>query len=573
MGKLILLSDQPIGHVGEHRNDGLGFKTYAQILSRAIVDTNGPFNIGIFGEWGVGKTSLMKIIQEDLCGSSKMVTVWFNAWRFEKEDHPLIPLVTTIIHQIESHKDVLQKLSDGGKSLVKVLRALVYGFSTKLKIPLPGSAEIETSFAGKDAINRYEKEQKSPLSEKSIYYEAFEQLSDINLEKKIKIVVFIDDLDRCLPDSAIKLLESIKLILSQPGFIFILGMSRSIIEGFLQHRYQIEYGLKHFQSHAYLDKIIQLPFYIPPHVGRMEEFSNRLLDEMPSADKELFKEILPIIGVACSNNPRATIRFVNNLLIDREINGALSDQEKIDKIPIGYFAITRSLQQHWRKMYALLVTSDELCEKIHQWEPQELVTYENSKNRDEADAAAMLTSDRNLRDLLFSSQGRDWLENTEVRKEATQFLRTRHISSEKTGGDEGKQYDIYFCYQGGDTAIVSNIAKILKDNDISVYFIPKTVMNWQEDIGRVVENSKCVALFIGPQFPGEMTVDKDKEIEFVLRALEKESSFRLVPILLPNAAINHIPDKIKRIQALDLREGLIDKATLSPLIRLIIGVF
>jgi hypothetical protein len=127
------------------------------------------------------------------------------------------------------------------------------------------------------------------------------------------------------------------LVLSQPGFIFVLGVARSVIEGYLQHRYEKDYGIAGFQGHSYLDKIVQLPFHIPPHTGRMQEFSDRLLERLDATTRKTLSDILPIIGSASGSNPRATIRFVNNLLIDLGINAQLVEARLMGPIPVEYF--------------------------------------------------------------------------------------------------------------------------------------------------------------------------------------------------------------------------------------------
>src|SRR5262249_48782504 len=157
---------------------------------------------------------------------------------------------------------------------------VAYGFSSSSKLKVPGVAEIEASFVAKDMIDRAEQLMPDPLLARSLYYEAFESLASLKLPSDSRIVVFIDDLHRCFPNLAIKLLETIKLVLAQPGFIFVIGVARSVIEGYLQHRYEKKYGIKGFQGHSYLDKIVQLPFHIPPHGGRIEEFSGKLLQRL-----------------------------------------------------------------------------------------------------------------------------------------------------------------------------------------------------------------------------------------------------------------------------------------------------
>ena len=428
---LRLMNDQAIGESDEKKEDGLGFENYAKILSESVLRTKGPFTIGIFGEWGTGKTSLMRMIEKDLDENEDVLCVWFNAWRYEKEDHPVVPLVATIIKKIEKNETFLQKLGDKGNSLLKILRAITYAFSSKVKIGIPLGPAFEMSVSGKDATEKLENLFSDPLLNNSLYHETYEALSDLSIERNKKLVVIIDDLDRCFPDMAIKLLESIKLVLCQPNFIFIIGVARKVIEGYLQHRYEKEYGLTNFEGHAYLDKIVQLPFYIPPYEERIKDFSRKLIELIEIEEADVFEEIVPVIGVSCSNNPRAVIRFVNNLLIDKAIYESLSKKNKLQEdISVAYFAISRSLQQHWLEIFTKLTNSDSLCLKIGNWQEEKRSEYIESEDKEEANIATVINADQKLQSILFSSHGIKWLTNVELRKAATQFILTQRYEDE-----------------------------------------------------------------------------------------------------------------------------------------------
>ena len=80
------------------------------------------------GDW---KTSLMRLIQSRLAGEPNVVTVWFNAWRYEKEEHPIVPLVGTIVRELETHTALSERFADSAKKLIRALRAVAYGFSAK----------------------------------------------------------------------------------------------------------------------------------------------------------------------------------------------------------------------------------------------------------------------------------------------------------------------------------------------------------------------------------------------------------------------------------------------------------
>jgi hypothetical protein len=123
---LKLIPDQPIGDANCTRRDGLGFGSYASVLASAALDTRGPFTIGVFGEWGTGKSSLMRLVEGELAGRENVVTVWFNAWRYEQDEHPLVPLVGTIVRELEKRNQPSRTGKAFG-ALSRALKALAYG--------------------------------------------------------------------------------------------------------------------------------------------------------------------------------------------------------------------------------------------------------------------------------------------------------------------------------------------------------------------------------------------------------------------------------------------------------------
>jgi hypothetical protein len=76
--------------------DQLGFDKYVNTLHGIVEDSNftTPFCIGIFGKWGSGKTSFMHLLEKKLLESDStpyIIPAWFNPWRYEKEEHLIIP--------------------------------------------------------------------------------------------------------------------------------------------------------------------------------------------------------------------------------------------------------------------------------------------------------------------------------------------------------------------------------------------------------------------------------------------------------------------------------------------------
>lgn len=436
---LKLINDQAIGEV-ESRQDGLGFESYATILANAAIGTPGPFTIGIFGDWGMGKTSLMRLIAQRV-KREDVLTIWFNAWQYEQEDKPIIPLIGTIIQEIERNKSFRSKLSDDGKNFLRALRAIVYGMSASMEVEVPGIAKFEAGIIAKDMIDREEKLTPDPLIDRSLYYNAFKSLSEAPLPKNVRVIVIIDDLDRCFPDKAIRLLECIKLVLAQRGFIFIIGVARTVVEGYLQHRYEKEYGLNRFEGNSYLDKIVQLAFPIPPHTGRMNELAVKLIKDVDESQRNQLMGVVPSLAEHFGSNPRSLVRFINNLIIDVEVSKIALNEN----VPLEFFAITRCLQLRWREFFDSTVLFNKGA--IFAAESDDKTISEIALNETSPffDIAKQMNCDQHLKDLVRSSSGKKWLLEHEKRTRAVQFLQDTHRNSEQLLLPKEKSVVTFIC--------------------------------------------------------------------------------------------------------------------------------
>ena len=102
--KISIITDEPITNAPD-------FDKYSGTLSNIIVNSVPRFTVGIYGGWGTGKTTIMQMIQNHLDEKYKndIITIWFDAWRYEYEEFSaLVPLVRTIILHLEEY---VQKLS------------------------------------------------------------------------------------------------------------------------------------------------------------------------------------------------------------------------------------------------------------------------------------------------------------------------------------------------------------------------------------------------------------------------------------------------------------------------------
>jgi len=354
---LPLLADLPVGDID---GDSLGLEPFARTIAGAALGTAGPFTVGVYGSWGHGKTSLLGLAKnlldsEDTNTTAPVATVWFNAWQHERTEHPLFPLIASIVDGIEDSLDRFEKRKDvrrlvptgtrkkireGWTQVGYSLRALARGmkFSAKGNIPLFG--EVGIDFDAEKALKAEEilGKQDNPLAGELLYHHAFKTLKEQTEELReslqkasgslhANIVVFIDDLDRCNPERAVNLLEGIKLILSQPGFVFVLAVDREVIEGYLEHLYTEKYKLPaNSRGQMYMDKLVQLPIQIPVHVARFAKHIEAIVTNYAKNHSHVDPSILRALtatqgalSVGANGNPRSFVRTMNAFLVDCQL--------------------------------------------------------------------------------------------------------------------------------------------------------------------------------------------------------------------------------------------------------------
>jgi formylglycine-generating enzyme required for sulfatase activity len=316
--------------------DKIGYREHGEGLLEMIrsVKAGGSFTIGVFGQWGQGKTSMLRQIKKDLDtgfdqGRADILTVWFNPWQFSGEEHLIVPFFHTLTAALKKYLDrtenkgqaLFDKISIFFEKLAAVPVALAYGLEGGIKIPLLLEAKFKLKETMDEARRREEAiDEKHRLSliesaEKyeSLYYNLIEELTQAAETFALKVVVFIDDLDRCLPEKAVELLEGIKVLLDISGFVFVIGVAREVIEGGVRVRYRELYREQPqnplFLGQEYLDKIVQFPFTLPPpDTDKLQAMVEGYLENLTEV-----KPYLSTIHRALGTNPRCLKRFVNNL--------------------------------------------------------------------------------------------------------------------------------------------------------------------------------------------------------------------------------------------------------------------
>jgi hypothetical protein len=278
--------------------DGLGFDDYAGILLDLIgnFDARSPLTIGIHGRWGSGKTSLMRMLETRFEDDMKVKTVWFNAWAYGRDE----PIGLALLQQILIEFQKEDRLKEKGKTLL----------GNVVKLGTDALLRRTTTITLNEAKELFE----NSIGIKSTLRQDFEATIDECLQEGGRLVVFVDDLDRCLPEKTIEILEVIKLFLDVPKCIFVIGVEKEAIERGIEVRYKSKEQKIPISGQDYIEKIIQIPFALPPI---REEDMAAFIEKLGIGERE--KGYVTVVAKGTGCNPRKVKMFLNVLRIRRAI--------------------------------------------------------------------------------------------------------------------------------------------------------------------------------------------------------------------------------------------------------------
>lgn len=249
-----------------------------------------PVTIGVHGDWGAGKSSVLEMIEDGFAGQDKVLCLKFNGWRFQGFEDAKIALIEGIVTGLVENRPALTKAAGAVKDVFKRIDWLkvakrggglaltaftgiptpeqIAGIVSSLEGVIANPGELATKEHLTSVIDGVKSilkpsETKNVPEEVEAFRKAFDKLlQDAGVEQ---LVVLIDDLDRCLPDTAIETLEAIRLFVFTARTAFVVAADEAMIE------YSVR---KHFPdlpettgprdyARNYLEKLIQVPFRIP----------------------------------------------------------------------------------------------------------------------------------------------------------------------------------------------------------------------------------------------------------------------------------------------------------------------
>ncbi len=336
-----LWSDNPAAR------DLLGFADIGapalEALAREKLD---PVTVGVIGWWGSGKSTVLKLIETALRAQEGVVVVDTRPWEYDPATDPKATLIAEVLLALQARAAGDKTLRDDVKEQfaklarrVRWSKAITLVANSALSLSIPKISEITEIFGSGD-------DPSDPTLQgfREEFKELLEKLPDIK-----RVVVVVDDLDRCLPPSVIATLEAIKLFLSVPKMAFVLAYDDRLVTHAIAERYQPS-PRAHEMAAEYLEKIVQIPVPVPTlglgdteaylaltlletHVSDEEAYGAvvahcdtqrragepRILDKLPRGstpdeaqpDFQLAAMLAPVLYRELGGNPRRLKRFLN----------------------------------------------------------------------------------------------------------------------------------------------------------------------------------------------------------------------------------------------------------------------
>lgn len=354
---MISITDNPIENECQ---DLLKVKRHSQALSNFILKSDAPLTIGLQGEWGSGKTSLMYLLREKL-QTAQVATAWVNTWEYSmfrgpRETTPAVlqGLLVKLREACGNQWTLNDEAKEKWKSVVRFAGALgnqVIASKTGLdtRAAMHNASLTDTS---KDSLT-------SIADLKSGISEIIGRLIADPKNDYERVVFFVDDLDRINPVDAVEVLESLKNVFDIPHCIFVLAIDYDVVVKGLEGKFgpKTEENEREFRS--FFDKIIQLPFSMPTGTYDIDNFLIAKLKELgvelEIARNEIFGKV---VKHTVGYNPRSLKRYINSFSLLNSIR--ILDEEADDSIDavdeLMLFTLL-GIQISYPKIFRMLITS------------------------------------------------------------------------------------------------------------------------------------------------------------------------------------------------------------------------
>lgn len=328
--------------------DLLGFQVHSKLIQGVVTrKAMLPVTVGLFGDWGSGKSSVMRMLRRDLEHQERIACISFNGWQFEGYDDAKTALIQSILEELKKNQHFGSRIKDKAENLIRRVnwfRLVGVGYQTFVMpvitsylmaaagIPptptsTPSPAPDKKSLPELSLDDLVNKNPANTVIQnvREFHAEFSELIKETGLDA---LVILVDDLDRCSPERLIDTLEAIKLFLAVPRVGFVIGTDVRLVRYAIAARYSSVEGEDELNSTKrselvtdYVEKLIQVPYYLPRLApNEIETYVNLLFCQLSLEDED-FKIVLD----ACSDGRKQKRTGIFGYL---EIASALTSKQK-----------------------------------------------------------------------------------------------------------------------------------------------------------------------------------------------------------------------------------------------------
>jgi len=333
------IPDQAINLV---ENDLLGTSVYVETLEKIIKDSDTPHTIGLFGSWGSGKSSIIKTFHEKLKNdeSSKVKVFIYDAWKYSKDDfrRTFILQSARFIYPNEKRKidEIESKLYKSVSTTTKMGISKIFNFERTKAIQSP------------------------PIIQPELFEELFNEI--VNEKKCCKLVIAIDNIDRCHKEQAFEILLTVKNFLEKEGVIFIIPVDDKGLKKYLQmnDKDANEFLRKLFNTTVHLKSFSDMELY---------DFGLKLLNQY-GIDFPKKENVISLVCQEFSKNPRRIIQFLNTLQTEYQLAKIQEEKGLISEGAItkniGMLVKILIIREEYPEIFEKINDSKGLLKEIHE---------------------------------------------------------------------------------------------------------------------------------------------------------------------------------------------------------------
>lgn len=325
--------------------DILKISNHIDGLSKFLMRCDMPMTVSIQGEWGTGKSSIMKQVMNKIKEdeSHNILNIWFDTWQFSQfsfDDQLPIILLNRLVSKIIEEGDFENDGKDEGNKIMDNIKAIgrnvmntgAFGVNSILK------EKLGVNF---NELNNHYKENEEAIEEPS--KDMYEEVEEFKLKfkewidkaKNDRFIIYIDDLDRLVPEKAVELLEVLKIFLDVDKCVFVLAIDYDVVLRGVSAKYGFDMkdSKELVKGKNFFDKIIQVPYTVPLAEYDFEDFITNFLndEDLIEYDESLDKSVdtyEKLLMNSVGKNPRSVKRILNTFKLNRLIK-VLTKEESL----------------------------------------------------------------------------------------------------------------------------------------------------------------------------------------------------------------------------------------------------